>query len=34
MTHVQLVLVIFGVVCVGATLGYVIANQLANAHKH
>jgi hypothetical protein len=34
MTHVQLVLVIYGAVCVGATLSYVIADQIANAHKH
>jgi hypothetical protein len=34
MTNVQLVLVIYGAVCVGATLGYVIAGLLANAHKH
>ena len=34
MTHVQLVLAIYGAVCVGATLGYVIAHQLATAHKH
>jgi hypothetical protein len=33
MTHVQLVLAIYGAVCVGATLGYVIAHQLATAHK-
>ena len=34
MTHVQLVLVIYGAVCVGATLAYVIAHQLATARKH
>jgi hypothetical protein len=34
MTDVQLVLAIFGAVCVGATFGYVIAGLLANAHKH
>ena len=34
MTHVQLVLAIYGAVCVGATLGYVITHQLATAHKH
>jgi hypothetical protein len=31
MTDVQLVLAIFGAVCVGATFGYVIAGLLANA---
>jgi hypothetical protein len=34
MTHVQLVLAIYGAVCVGATLAYVIAHQLTAAHKH
>ena len=34
MIHVQLVLVIYGSVCVAATLGYVVADQLVNAHKH
>jgi len=34
MTHVQLVLAIYGAVCVGATLAYVIAHQLATAHEH
>ena len=34
MTHVQLVLAIYGAVCVGATLAYVIAHQLTTAHKH
>ena len=33
MTHVQLVLVIYGAVCVGVTFGYVLAGLLANAHK-
>ena len=33
MTHVQLVLVIYGAVCVGATLAYVIAHQLSKAHN-
>jgi hypothetical protein len=33
MTHVQWVLAIYGAVCFGATLGYVIAGLLANAHK-
>ena len=31
MTHVQLVLAIYGAVCVGATLGYVIAHQLIDS---
>ena len=34
MTHVQLVLVIYGAVCVAAAFGYVIVGLLANAHKH
>jgi hypothetical protein len=33
MTHVQLVLAIYGAVCVGATLAYVLAHQLATPHK-
>ena len=33
MTHVQLVLVIYGAVCVGATLAYVLAHRLATPHK-
>ncbi len=32
MTHVQLVLAIYGAVCVEATLAYVIAHQLTTAH--
>jgi len=34
MTHVQIVLLLYGAVCVGATLGYVIAGLLANANRH
>ena len=34
MTHVQLVLAIYGAVCVGATLAYVSAHKLATVHKH
>jgi len=34
MTHVQLVLVIYGAVCVAATFAYIIAGLLTNAHKH
>jgi hypothetical protein len=34
MTHdVQLVLVIYGAVCVAATSAYIIASLLTNAHK-
>jgi len=33
MTHVELVLLIYGAVCFGATFGYVLAGLLANAHK-
>jgi hypothetical protein len=34
MTHVQLVLAIYGAVCVAATLAYVSAHKLATVHKH
>ena len=34
MTHVQLVLVIYGAVCVAATFAYIITGLLTNAHKH
>jgi hypothetical protein len=34
MTDVQFILLLYGAVCVGATLGYTIAGLLANAHKH
>jgi hypothetical protein len=34
MTHVQTVLLLYGAVCVGATLGYVIVDRLTNALKH
>ena len=35
MTHVQIVLLLYSAVCVGATLGYVmIAGRFTNAHKH
>jgi hypothetical protein len=34
MTHVQIVLLLYGAVCFGATFGYIIAGLLANAHKH
>jgi hypothetical protein len=34
MTHVQTVLILYGAVCVCATLGYVIVDRLTNAHGH
>jgi uncharacterized membrane-anchored protein YhcB (DUF1043 family) len=34
MTTLELVAVIYVALCVGATIGYVIAGLLANASKH
>jgi len=34
MTHVQTILLLYGAVCVAATLGYVLADLLAAANRH
>jgi hypothetical protein len=34
MTHIQFVLLLYGVVCAGTVLSYIIIDQFASAHKH